>query len=680
MEKHQYYFGVFNFYYNGNIDEVTLWNKALTQAEIQAMTTTEPLGTETGLLLYYKFNQGVPNGNNTSITKLHTEVNSPAYDGDITNFALSGTTSNFGGILNSHFQAISFPQIPTKLTSSPPFPLQAISSAGLPVSYTLISGPATLTQDSIITLTGAGTVTVKAYQNGNAQYDTASPVINSFQVVDPALNVPIIEARHPIAGNVYMPVLSKIQLAALATINYPTIFSVQELHFRINGQNIATHDFGNGHYTSWWLPPSYGNYTIEIYATNNFGATTSTNVNVSVIPTQTDTTVQAFSGVLINSNVASVIVEGNLPSYIGAYDTIIATLNVTCPPGGCGEWDHTASIEAKSHEGNWFEVVRYITPYGTACSHKINLADYMSILNGKVTFRVSCGTMDNGYLYALSLNYKSGPPPHKYSQVTQIWKGNYDFGNYANQQPVGVINYSYPANVAASKIKLISTGHMGPLNSNNAAEFYDATHHIYVNNVNTFTQHNWTTCNPNPDACQPQSGTWQYNRAGWCPGSIAKPFDYDMQAFITSSVALKYVFYESYIDQCNPNYPPCVNGSTCTDCTDGANPFLVVACNMVNFYDSVPPNPAIQNIVEVKKDFGVSVYPNPSNGKFNLVSNIVQDKPFKVEVYNLTGNIVKQFSWNGEDTYIDLSNFTAGIYLMKLNNEDGVEIKKLIVQ
>ena len=79
---------------------------------------------------------------------------------------------------------------------------------------------------------------------------------------------------------------------------------------------------------------------------------------------------------------------------------------------------------------------------------------------------------------------------------------SYDFGNYANQQPVNVYNFIYPAGVAASKIKLVSTGHGGPSNTSNAAEFYDATHHIYVNNVNTFTQHNWTTCNPNPDNCQ----------------------------------------------------------------------------------------------------------------------------------------------------------------------------------
>src|SRR4030095_9965853 len=70
----------FNFVYNGRIDEVSVWNKALSQTEIQDMMSNELTGTEPNLQMYYKFNQGVPGGNNTGITSLHTEVNSPTYD------------------------------------------------------------------------------------------------------------------------------------------------------------------------------------------------------------------------------------------------------------------------------------------------------------------------------------------------------------------------------------------------------------------------------------------------------------------------------------------------------------------------------------------------------------------------------------------------------------------------
>ena len=84
----------FNFLYNGRIDEVSVWNKALTATEIQDMMTNELTGTEPNLKMYFKFNQGVPAGNNTSITNLISEVNSPLYDGVLYNFALNGATSN----------------------------------------------------------------------------------------------------------------------------------------------------------------------------------------------------------------------------------------------------------------------------------------------------------------------------------------------------------------------------------------------------------------------------------------------------------------------------------------------------------------------------------------------------------------------------------------------------------
>lgn len=671
--------GSFNFYYNGRIDEVSVWNKALTQSEVQGIMQNQLTGTETGLQLYYKFDQGVPGGNNTSITKLNTEVNGPTYNGDLLGFTLTGATSNFNGTLNSSFQAISFPQIPTKLTTSPPFKLNATSTSGLPVSYNIISGPATLSNDTV-TLSGPGTVVIKAIQNGNATFDTASPVVNTFDVVNPIANAPIIDPRNPLPGKVYMPVLSKIQLAAKASINYPSLFSVQELHFKINGVNIPAHDFGNGHYTAWWQPTVYGNQAIEIISTSNMGAVATTIVNVNIVSSAIDTTFQAFGGVLINSSSpASIEVDGQLPSYVGAFDTIIAKLIVTCPTGGCGEWDRVASVDAKSPEGNWFEIIRYITPYGTACTHKINLADYMSILQGKVTFRVNCGTLDNGYNYALTFEYRQGPPAHNYSMITKIWKASYPFGDYTNTQPVNVYNYTFPSGSVAAKLKLVSTGHgWGSLNTANAAEFYDATHKILVNNVNTFTQHNWTNCNPNPDNCMPQNGTWQYNRAGWCPGSIAKPFDYDMTSFIpTNNVALKYVFFEQYMDQCHPHNPNCVTGTTCTDCNDGFNPYLDVNCNLVTFYDNPPP---IVSVEEINESFGLAIYPNPSNGVFNLTANIKRIQNCNVFIYNIMGDEIKKFNWNGENVNIDLKSYPSGIYIVKVSDGYNVEIKKLIIQ
>lgn len=87
-------YGGFATYFNGNIDEVRLWDRVLTQEELQNNSSCELLSGQTGLLLYYKFNQGVNNSNNAGITSA-TDSSGNNYTGTLTNFSLTGTTSNW---------------------------------------------------------------------------------------------------------------------------------------------------------------------------------------------------------------------------------------------------------------------------------------------------------------------------------------------------------------------------------------------------------------------------------------------------------------------------------------------------------------------------------------------------------------------------------------------------------
>ena len=87
-----------NFYHEGYIDEVSLWNKALSGTEISAIMANngeinEPDG-EANLKVYYKFNQGTAYGSNTGLTTLTDEMG--VFDGTLTNFALTGSASNWG--------------------------------------------------------------------------------------------------------------------------------------------------------------------------------------------------------------------------------------------------------------------------------------------------------------------------------------------------------------------------------------------------------------------------------------------------------------------------------------------------------------------------------------------------------------------------------------------------------
>jgi sulfatase modifying factor 1 len=78
-----------------------------------------------------------------------------------------------------------FEFIPNKKLGDAAFPiLTPISSSSLPVSVGVKSGPATISANNTITLTGSGTVVLAANQNGDAQYIAAEEVTTEFQVVN----------------------------------------------------------------------------------------------------------------------------------------------------------------------------------------------------------------------------------------------------------------------------------------------------------------------------------------------------------------------------------------------------------------------------------------------------------------------------------------------------------------
>jgi hypothetical protein len=87
-------------YFNGFMDEVSLWNKKLTQSEITSGMNSGFSSDADSLLAYFKFNQGTSKGTNTDETTLVNKASSGSLAGTLKNFALTGSTSNWVAILN----------------------------------------------------------------------------------------------------------------------------------------------------------------------------------------------------------------------------------------------------------------------------------------------------------------------------------------------------------------------------------------------------------------------------------------------------------------------------------------------------------------------------------------------------------------------------------------------------
>lgn len=81
-------------YFNGSMDEVSIWTRELTSTEINNSMFNSLVGNESGLYIYYKFNQGIAGGPNTAIATLNDET-ANAKHGTLTGFALNGASSNF---------------------------------------------------------------------------------------------------------------------------------------------------------------------------------------------------------------------------------------------------------------------------------------------------------------------------------------------------------------------------------------------------------------------------------------------------------------------------------------------------------------------------------------------------------------------------------------------------------
>lgn len=96
-------------------------------------------------------------------------------------------------------QVISFPILADQTLGNPALTLSASADSGLPVTLSLVSGPATLTS-STMTLTGTGLVTIRASRAATANYEAAPDVEQAFTVWS---DVVVVAATSSLANGIF---------------------------------------------------------------------------------------------------------------------------------------------------------------------------------------------------------------------------------------------------------------------------------------------------------------------------------------------------------------------------------------------------------------------------------------------------------------------------------------------
>lgn len=80
--------------FDGDIDEIRVWDTALSNFDIKRKSKCELNGDEEGLVAYYQFNEGSNDIDNSTVT-IVTDLTGNNYNGTLTNFDLNGMSSNW---------------------------------------------------------------------------------------------------------------------------------------------------------------------------------------------------------------------------------------------------------------------------------------------------------------------------------------------------------------------------------------------------------------------------------------------------------------------------------------------------------------------------------------------------------------------------------------------------------
>ncbi|MBU0638904.1 MAG: DUF4091 domain-containing protein [Planctomycetes bacterium] len=207
---------------------------------------------------------------------------------------------------------------------------------------------------------------------------------------------------------------------------------------------------------------------------------------------------------------------------------IICTLRLDKPETRFDPWDRLAAVYVYDDDGKHFELLRYITPYHRGHEWRVDVTDFRPLLCGKRKIEQVCQTQGEGWVVTVTFDFYPGACERVAYRVVELWSGSPEIGN--PEKPVA--DFYAPRTVTldehtvGAQVRTVVTGHGMHPNTNNAAEFMPLGRTLVVNGE-SFRNVLWKTDNYlNP--CRPQGGTWKYDRAGWAPGDVVRPWEVDI--------------------------------------------------------------------------------------------------------------------------------------------------------
>jgi len=332
--------------------------------------------------------------------------------------------------------------------------------------------------------------------------------------------------------------------------------------------------------------------------------------------------------------------------------------------GWCADWDYDVHVLAMTPAGDTIELGRLITPYANSNnvstpanwnhSYLFDVTDYYPILKDDVTIRIHYSGYSGGFTGTINFHMIEGTRPRDVIGITPLWRKGYAYGNSSNpiNDAVDEKNLNVPANATQAEMKFIITGHGGD-SQENCAEFCRKWYSVKENGVLGPVNYIWRD-NCGKNFLYPQSGTWIYSRANWCPGDLVQTRIHPI-----SSAAIANGSFDLDVNFQNYNYT-------------GSNPqaSYKVSADVFFFGDyNKSVDAGIEAIISPNSDVTYN-RENPvcKEGKIlikNFGATTLTSVSFK---YGVNGNQTSAYTWNGslassqeQEIYLPVSDIIGGL-------------------
>lgn len=628
--------------FTGSIDEVRIWNFARTIEQINGSKNCELQGSQSGLIAYYNFNQGIDAGNNAGVTTLNA-VTGP--NGTLTNFTLNGTSSNW-------------------LAGSP------LTTGSIVPSVATVTTPVVYTQGDTATPL---TATIGANGAGLMWYTSATGGTGSATAPTPSTAT--------VGSTSYWVSSTNANgCESERTVIVVTINVINDECPNATNLTVGTSSFND-------FPAN-----VSLTGATNSGAPAPTCGNFQGGDVWYTATVPASGNIVIETNDT------------GIYDTGLEVYT-----GTCGALS-LVSCDDNSGNGNYSKIVLLGQTPGAVLRIRV-WENFFGISNAQ--FQVSAydyvvpathlnfdGVDDVVDLGSGLTTYFTGK-----TQVTlQAWvrpETNSAFG-------VIVGNYNYPTNVNQMQMLLRREG------SNYSFWLDSGSGYTSITAVGSVVVGSW----------QHVTGTWDGTtmriyidgvlanssaKTGTIPSkptsfsigfnaSASERFDGDIDEVRIWDIALTGTDITNTMNceaqtqpqlvayyKLNQGFDAVSNTSETTASDSSGNGYngtltgfalTGVASNWAAGSSIATGNTcATLSSSDFENDNVITIYPNPSNGIFNLESQ----ENMSIEVYDIIGKLILSQKLSVGTNSFDISNFNSGVYLLKVTNDNGnIQTHKLI--